>query len=237
MEVKLVMSVQQTIFQNADYLVIEYIDMIKSPYILLLDLIRRNDKLRNILKLEEIDELGVNGLVEWYMNRKNQNFLIDLCKDPDIPKSELDKLLDSQLSLTDIWFTETCFLNLSTVLRGHKLHNYTNGIIVYYPHTNMIAQKDMEAEYDISCRFVKTFEEAVDIAGSNSTYFLSNIDNVNILKEKDKLQFSSIVLPVEYRYNRKNMKDFKIDLNALSESYAFKIAFMRACSYFSGEEK
>ena len=80
-----------TIFLNSDYIVIEYIDIIKSPYIVLLNHIRRNKRIREILNLEEIDNLGEDGLIEWYINRKHQNFLIDLCRYPDrISESDLD---------------------------------------------------------------------------------------------------------------------------------------------------
>ena len=69
-----------SIFKNADYIVIEYIDMVKSPYLLLLNAMRRNDKIREILKLEQVDNLDDISLYEWYINRKHQNFLIDLMK-------------------------------------------------------------------------------------------------------------------------------------------------------------
>mgnify|MGYP001091783510 CR=1 FL=1 len=49
------MAQTETIFYNADYLVIEYLDFIKSPYFVLLQYIQKNEKLRPILRLEEIE--------------------------------------------------------------------------------------------------------------------------------------------------------------------------------------
>ena len=46
----------------------------------------------------------------------------------------------------------------------------------------------------------------------------------------EKLKFSSITLPVEYRYNKKNMDDFDIEFKELFEKQPFKLTYMRACS-------
>lgn len=58
----------QSVFLNSDYVVIQYIDMIKSPYLVLLDIIRTNPNLREVLKIEEIETFDTAALYEWYVN-------------------------------------------------------------------------------------------------------------------------------------------------------------------------
>ena len=221
---------QDTIFLNADYIVIEYVDIIKSPYVVLLSMIRNNIRIRELLDLTEIDNLQEAGLTEWYVNRRHQNFLIDLCKLKGIKESDLDNLLDAQMSCSNMWFEHANFLNIETVLRSQSKFKMAKEVIIYYPHSNMYAKEDMEKHFNMKFKFVKTFEEAVEIAGSNSTYFLSNIKNINKMFEMEKLKFSSITLPVEYRYNKKNMDDFDIEFKELFEKQPFKLTYMRACS-------
>ena len=42
-----------TIFYNSDYIVIEYIDLIKSPYMVLLTQLQKNRKIREVLMIEK----------------------------------------------------------------------------------------------------------------------------------------------------------------------------------------
>ena len=220
-----------TIFLNSDYIVIEYIDIIKSPYIVLLNHIRRNKRIREILNLEEIDNLGEDGLIEWYINRKHQNFLIDLCRYPDrISESDLDVLLDEQMSYSNRWFTDTTFLNIQNLLSNQIQYKYAKDILIYYPHSNMYAKTDLSNKFGTSFTFMNDFNEIIDIAGHNSTYFLSDINKIYMLKDKGKLEMSSITLPYEYRYNKKNLTEFNIDFKSLFEEHPFKLSYMRVCT-------
>ena len=96
----------QSVFLNSDYVVVQYIDMIKSPYLMLLSIIQRNEKLREVLKLEEIETSDDAALYEWYINRKHQNFFIDLNRDPEkIPNEFLDGLLADQMCLAKEFYS------------------------------------------------------------------------------------------------------------------------------------
>ena len=50
------------------------------------------------------------------------------------------------------------------------------------------------------------------------------------MQEKECLRCSSITLPVEYRYNKKNMEDFSVDFEELYQKDPFKLTFFRACT-------
>ena len=223
---------KNTTFLNSEYIVIEYVDLIKSPYLILLNVIRQNPKLKSILKIEEIDYLNSSSLYEWYVYRKHQNFFIDLNRYPDkISNEELDKLLESQLTITPRFYEDAVPLILTDflkVLTRKKIVNHE--VIIYHPHKNDYAIKDTENLTNHKFKFMDNFEEILDLVGSNSTFFLSDIDKLLIMKKKGVLKFSSVTLPIEYRYNRKNMKDWKLDIKELIKSDPFKLTYFQACS-------
>lgn len=227
-----------TIFYNADYVVIEYIDMIKSPYLILLNHIRRNDRIREILKLEQIDNLDDVSLYEWYINRKHQNFLMDLNRYPDqISKEDMDGILEEQMNITPMWYNEANVLLLGPMLSKFKSQKFAKNIIIYHPHNNDYAKKNLEEIFGTEYIYVSEFEEAVDMAKENSTYFISDVDKLNILKDKGYLGFSSVTIPVEYRYNKKNMNDFKFDFMSLYKEHPFKLSYMRTCTLVEGADE
>lgn len=227
---------ENTIFLNADYIVIEYMDLIKSPYLVFLHCIRRNEKLREILKIEQIEFLDDISLYEWYINRKHQNFLVDLNRYPDqISEKDLYDLLELQLNNSPMMYEQATMLLLGErlpIMQAKKMA--VKDIIIYHPHENNFAKDDLTRETNHEFTFMNNFEEVLDKAKSNSTYFLSDIEKVITMKDKEYLKCSSVTLPVEYRYNKKNMNDFKYDLYSLYKDIPYKLSFFRACTF--GEE-
>lgn len=220
-----------TIFYNADYIVIEYIDLIKSPYLMLLSQIKKNDKLRDIFKIEEIEFLNDAALYEWYINRKHQNFFIDLNRYPEkISNNDLDRLLEDQIKITPKFYKFAMPLNLVRSLKFMRSKHIVNDVIIYHPHQNFFAKNDLENITDLNFTFESNFDNLIDKTKANSTYFLSDIDKIQKLKDKGYLKFSSITIPLEYRYNKKNMHDFKYDLDELCRNDPFKLSFISACT-------
>lgn len=222
---------KNTIFYNSDYIVIEYMDLIKSPMLVLLYCMRNNDKLKEIMKLEQLDNINMTSLTEWYNMRNHYNFLLDLNKYPDkISEHELDKLLDIQLSLSDMFYKQSKFLPISSLIKSSLTKKITQEIIIYHPYSNDYAKKDMVNYFGRDFRFFSNFEEMVNITKENTTYFFSDIRNIEKLKNCGYLKFSSITIPIEYRYNKKNMTDFNIEFDELFKEYPFKLSFLQACS-------
>lgn len=220
-----------TIFYNSDYIVIEYIDLIKSPYLVLLSIIKNNDKLREILKIEQIEFLDDASLCEWYINRKHQNFFIDLNRYPDIiTDKQMDEILNEQMTITTKFYENTNFLNLVDMLRIVPSMKIVNGIIIYNPHESSYASEELKNEVGTNFTFMNDWNEVMEKAGSNSTYFISDIDKIILMKEKGILKCSSVTLPIEYRYNRKNMKEMKYDLKEIYKECPFKISFFNSCT-------
>lgn len=224
------MDYKDTIFYNADYIVIEYMDLIKSPFLILSHYIRNNPKLKEILKIEEIENLSSYGLYEWYINRKNQNFLIDLNRYPDkISKEELDAILDAQISSHNFFYDSIDFLDLVKLLEYAKSISISNDILIYHPYNNNFAEIDLKAKVG-DFKVYKDFNEILDIAGYNSTYFLSNVELLKKMEEKKVIERSSITIPIEYRYNKKDMNNFKDILEEMYKKYTYKLSMVYACS-------
>lgn len=224
-----------TIFYNADYIVVEYIDLLKSPYMILLDMIRRNPRMKEILKIEEIEFLDGAALYEWYINRRHQNFFFDLNKYPDqISNEKLEEILDDQLLQTNRFYTDCKPLPLVGSLKVMKAKKIAKDIIIYHPHNNFHAKNDLEKMLGENFIWMTKFEDVIKKAGSNSTYFLSDIHHIEEMRKAGVLKMSSVTIPFEYRYNKKNMKDFDIDYDELMKENTFKLSYMYACRYESG---
>lgn len=225
-----------SIFYNADYVVVEYIDLIKSPYIILLNQLRHNERIKEILKTEEVEFLSPEGLYEWYINRKHQNFFKDLNRYPhQITDENMDALLEDQIGLTEQFYTKAGLLPLGGALKIMKAQKLANDIIIYFPHHNSFAKNDLESTLHEKFIFMDNFDDVVDLAKYNSTYFLSNVELIHKIKEKGYLKFSSLTFPIEYRYNKKNMRDFKVDFEELFKEDPFKYSFTRACTEINGK--
>ncbi len=222
----------QSVFLNSDYVVVQYIDMIKSPYLMLLSIIQRNEKLREVLKLEEIETFDAAALYEWYINRKHQNFFIDLNRDPEkIPNEFLDGLLADQMCLAKEFYSGTNMLCTEYMLKFLKSSNdMVKDVIIYFPYNTPFAKEDLKECTGHNYTFMSDFDEICKKCGFNSTYFLSDIDLIDRMEKNGVLEFSSVILPIEYRYNKKNMHDFKIDFSEKLKDTVFKVSFMRTCT-------
>ena len=225
------------IFYNSDYVVIEYIDLIKSPYLVLLNLIRTNPKMGEILNIDEIRYMDDASLYEWYVNRKHQNFFMDLVR-PDIMKTNpnqyhavMNQLLDDQISISDRFYSDAILLPLGGSLKFIKRQSVCKDIIIYHPHPNKFAEENLHSLVGESFTWMSDWDKVMEKAGANSTYFLSDIHKVERMRDAGILEFSSITLPQEYRYNKKNMKDYRLDFDAMMKANVFKLSFIAACLY------
>ena len=104
------MAQDKSIFYNSDYIVIEYRDLLKSPEFTLLQFIQKviqNEKLYNTYPLRdyirsfEIDDLSLDSLAEWYINRKYQNLFKSLFIDENMMSDEeFEKLIVEQINMS-----------------------------------------------------------------------------------------------------------------------------------------
>lgn len=226
----------KSVFLNSDYIVIEYIDLLKSPYFMLLSVLKSNEKFRGLLNLSGIEHLDNAGLWEWYVNRKHQNFFADLVIQDKVDMEYLNQLLEDQISLSKEFYKRAAPLNLVSSLISMTQKEIAGGVIIYYPHNNSFAKDDLARITGYDYTFMSDFNEVMEKAKENSTYFLSDIKKIWQMKEHGCLKFSSITLPIEYRYNKKNMTDFDIDFNELTKTDPFKLSYFMACTKITKED-
>jgi hypothetical protein len=154
----------------------------------------------------------------------------------EITKEQLDKLLDEQISITPIFYQKATPLILTDMLKVVERRRIVKQVIIYHPHPNTFAKEDLESMTGGTYLVLDDFNEVMEKAGYNSTYFLSDIDKMLLMKEKGVLKCASVTLPIEYRYNKKNMKDMKLDLDELMKTNPYKLSFCNACSFIKNPE-
>ena len=241
------MAQDKSIFYNSDYIVIEYRDLLKSPEFTLLQFIQKviqNEKLystyplRDYIRSFEIDDLSLDSLAEWYINRKYQNLFKSLFIDENMMSDEeFEKLIVEQINMSADYINLAVPLPLMAGLMDMKKLRMVEDIIIFSPFNLDFVRSNVEKITKEKFTFVSTFKEAAEIAKANSTYFLSNADHIQTLKEMGYLKFSSITLPLEYRYNKKNMHDFKFDFDQEFKENPFKLSYLNAVLINPTEEQ
>ncbi len=225
------MEFKGNIFLNADYIVMDYLDLIQTPYFIFLSLLKTNDKLKEIFKVEDIDFLKPYGLFEWYINRKNFNFLLDLNRYPNkISEEQLDIFLDEEMKNNEIFYKDAPPLLLLDVLRRLYAQKLTKDIIIYYPHETKFAKEELDKITGVDNKFMYNFEEILDITKYNSTYFFSDYRHIFTMKNKGYLTMSSVTLALDYNYNVDNNGKLRFNFNDLYKDNPFKLSYCRACT-------
>lgn len=226
------MGTSKNIFFNSECVFIEYYDIIKSPWYVLLSVIAQNEKIKEILDLSQIEYLDSNGLYEWYVNRNNRNFLEDLHGKKYLP--DLDTLLEVLMENKVFYETDTK-LNTVRVVNTILEQKLTKELIIYTEKENQFVKDDIERLFpkkNIKYLYGE-FREILKQIPSDTTYFLSDFNKVIDLSEENHLNFSSLVLPYDYSYNfyinEKNEKVPNIDFTYLGKDHIFKYTFFNAC--------
>ena len=226
-------------FLNSDYIVIEYMDLIKNPMYVLLHQIQKaiqrdkEFKLSELLNVKAIESLSEEGLVEWYVYRNNFNFFRDLKRNDIELKDDSwwDELLNDQLSLSPLFYTTARPLPMIDAIKVMKNKNIVKDVIIYYPFDNDYAKKDLDNLVGHEMTFMKNFDEIIDITKSDSTYFFADARLIFKLKEKGYLKYSSVTIPVEYSYNKKDKNTFIFDYDELYITDIFKLSYMNALTF------
>ena len=73
MGTKTVYRGNDTLFYNSQCLFIEYHDVIAIPWFTMLAFTKSTPAFNNILKMYEIADYDLTGLLEWYIYRKHRN--------------------------------------------------------------------------------------------------------------------------------------------------------------------
>lgn len=228
------MRTSKSLFLNSECMFVEYHDIIKCPWYILLSLISQNQKIKPILDLTEIEYLDSNGLFEWYCNRKNRNFLQDLAIDKNNPE-EFDKIL-SVLMNNEIFYSIDTKLNAVNSIKIAIKQRMVKNVIIYSEEENEYIRDDIKHIFgnisNIKYRH-GDFREVLKDIPIDTTYMLSDFNKIIIMAEENRLNYASLVLPYDFSYNFIiNDKDERvsiIDLTYLGKDHLFKYAFFNAC--------
>ena len=217
--------------QNSTCLFIEYIDAIQLPWFSFLSFFRSNEKVNDLFDMEKIRYLSPQALLVDYFAREYRNPLVGLLKDNSIiPFEQLDILLDNLVNTMDIFFSPQVDTNLTPMVNNLLINQLIQDLIIYYPTDNKFVLDDINHKFNGKAKLVTGDLKSVlkDIP-QDTTYIFSDVNNVLLLEELNKLNFSAIMLPMDYRYNFTDDKKTSLNINMeyLQSKYVFKWSMFR----------
>ena len=231
METTKVLTGRSNIFYNADCLVVEYDDVLRMPQFALLCGIEPSNlgELSQILDFTEIEGYSMEALGEWYFARKYKNIYMNF--PTDMMEGEAwalfcEKLLEAHLSSSELFFGDVTKLSFYTVLseiREHK--SLLHDIVIYNDYRSPYIDADVEKNFSGAKLEYADIEKALAACPKDSTFVFSNIENVLVLEELGKLDYSSIIISNGFRYNYDENTELKVDLEKLLNEHVFKIDF------------
>lgn len=237
---RLYFSTQNEMFLNSQCLFIEYTDIIKSPYIILLYMMIQNpESFEAYYEVNRFRGFDVNALSEWYTNRSMQNpfselLLPELKK--DIPLSEIDSFVNNQILAVPDLIKTSPLLNFASVVSQVPIgkDGIVKKVVIWYPFENEVIRDDLYDKLGESISFVTgELENALEEVPSDSTYVFSDITNIEILIDKNKLNQSSVLIPSDYKYNYIEDDLLKIDYQKYLDESLFKLGFFNATEMIS----
>lgn len=231
----ILMHCDDFIFYNSKAVFVEYIDIIRSPYFNLLYLLSKSTTKNPIFNTTEIDGLSIDELRDHYYNkRKNQNPLYDFIdfENGTLPQDILTKIdVFTDKEVTEDVLRYSNELNFVNVIRNLMYSDslIAKQVIIYYPYDNPAVKRDIAELFgfsvDIEFRS-GTLEQALTDVPTDATYVFSDINHIQTLKELDRLNLASIIIPMEYGYNYVNPNDkdsdLLLDITAYMEDDIFK---------------
>lgn len=236
MEIKKVIRTEDTLFKNSQCLFVEYSDILKAPFLLLLRVIQSSKVCNTIFDLSFIKEKNLAELYLWYLHRKNFNPYREFPIKTEIENFDdgfYDYLLREHLNSAEVCYQENTELAFSVILKNLLKENdshFIHRVVIYDEYNEKFVKDDVSRLYQSSRIQVEVrsgdFKSAIANIPNDSSYVLADINRILDLKDVNKLNLSSILLPYDYDYNfYPESKSYKIDLESLSKEFTFKINF------------
>lgn len=228
-----------SMFLNTDSIFIEYNDVIKSPFLLYLFLIREDEQMKTIFDLNEIESLSLEELYEWYITRPYQNILKCLKLQPGIYEqcfantdinfdSFCDDILYNSLNNNKEIINKSVELNFSDALKKLMSGTYVNKFYIYTPIKSESIEEDLIETFGNKITYVYGNLENVlkeNNISNNSTFVFSDISKILALNNVGLLNLASVVIADRYFYNFNDKNEINIDLENLSSNPLFKLNF------------
>ena len=200
------------------------------PMFVLLLILKDNESMKHVFDMSEFDSLSLPELYEWYINRRNINFLKDLpliISEETLPESFFDETLQGLLTQSDGIYSKDVELSFANVLRlvvaQEKL---VKKIIVYNKEDNEYIRNDLMEMYGERVQFMHgNFRDVLELIPDDSTYVFSDINKINILADMNRLNCSSVIVAAGFRYNQIDSDSYKVNFKELESKFVFKHSF------------
>jgi hypothetical protein len=191
------------ILTGDDVLFVEFDDIIKTPSLTLTSLVSRLDtKETQILDTSLVKEYDPLALIEWYIMRKHRNIVAELSKLKTLDESEYEDVLTYFLKSLDAVYASSLRLKGCELIYTALYHKTCDEIIIYSDYTNDAYVKECTRLFGDKVTIVGgDFRQSIRSLPYNSSYVISDIKKLNILYEENKINCTSVLLPLEYHYN------------------------------------
>lgn len=189
------------IFTNSETMIIEYLDIIKSPAILMILVNKDIDGFNMIFDGGIFEGMDYAQLYIWYMNREHKNPLKCIPNKLNLTDTELDELYYSMLRDID-YCTSSPELNGLSIIKKVMDDKLCKKYVIYVPYMiehiiSDIGKIFADVDYDV---VVEDMELLKDYS-TDSTYILSDMSKIDTLYNMDRLSLSALLLPSNYKYN------------------------------------
>lgn len=223
------------VFLNSKCLFVEFMDMIAIPWYNILRFSATSEQMHEIYTFNEFDPTDGGECLEWYINRKHKNVFRSLTThhNRNFPPDFHENALSSVELLDEVIFLSAPTLSMHNVInslikneKGDLITKpIVDKIIIYSERENSFIKKFMDKLYGTPSYLSYEYGDLKDILKNvprDTTYAFSDIDHIHDLYKAEKLQYSSILVPGNYRYNFDDEYNLKGDINTLREGNIFK---------------
>lgn len=224
-------------FTNSECLFVEYHDIVKAPWYILLTVLPQNKKANEVLKISELLEgMDSDALFEWYCNRQNRNFLLDIARLP-CNQFDYDKLLSMMMEGNEIFYRVDTTLNAVPMIKKALIGKQAKSVIIYNETDNPFIRDDIKRLFGNRGSIKFLHGNFADVVKKNipidTTFILSDFNKVVTLADIGHLSYSSIVLPYDFAYNfifsENGEKMPVVDFTYLGKDSMFKLNFFNSC--------
>ena len=237
--VKKAILTYDNVFLNSDNIFIEFDDIISCPFFILLHTIKNNELFNDLFDMSEVADYSIEELYEWYVNRKQKNILMCF----PVREGIVDKLFNGDNTSFFEWCDKFLYSELDTIPelinQGTELNFYNTlkillskkivkNTYIYTEYYSKTVEEYIKKEFGDNVKYVYGYMSKViedEKISSNSTFVVSNINNIHHLIPPNVLNLSSIVIADRYGYNYNDEENLVVDLDSLYKEAVFKIDF------------
>lgn len=222
----------KNLFLNAECVFVEYYDVIRAPWFLLLTILGNNSRIGELLDISALKAMDGDSLFEWYVNRKDINFFNSF---KDLTNISYDKdILLEGLIQDKIFYSDYVKLNSFDPIQQLSYTKMVNKIIFYTPIENKFIKEDINMNFNNKiCEYkYGDFSDILKSIPKDSTFIFSDINKIITLEENNHLNYSSITVAGDYGYNyiynSNGNKELSINIDYLNDNNIFKICYFNA---------